>query len=225
MQVARLLFTSPTQAFTALKEKPVFALPMVLMILGLTLVTVAYYAKVDIAWFLDQMMASARNVNAQQQQVMASIMTRKVLLASSAISAPIGLSVAMVISALYLLIAGNITKVRYSFKHWFAFSWWGSSPLLIGNIAALLTIAFSRSTQISQSAMQPLSLNELVFHKTLGQPGFTLLTSLGLIQIASLWLTYVGIKAWSGRSTTFALVFVLVPYVLIYGVWAFFAFR
>jgi hypothetical protein len=73
--------------------------------------------------------------------------------------------------------------------------------------------------------MQPLSLNELVFHRTMSQPGYSLLSSLGLVQVVSLWLTYVGIKTWSGRSTTYCLVFTLAPYVVIYGIWALFAFH
>ena len=73
--------------------------------------------------------------------------------------------------------------------------------------------------------LQPLSLNELVFHRATGTPGYSLLSALGLVQVAALWLTYVGVRVWSGRSTLFCLIFTLLPTVLIYGVWAFFAFR
>src|SRR5262249_13966914 len=142
------------------------------------------------------------------------------------ISAPIAVFVVMTITTTYLLVAGNVTNVRYSFNHWFAFTWWAATPQIIGYIASLLILALSSSTQIGQSTLQPLSLNELVFHKSMNQSGYALLASLNLLQIASVWLTYVGVKAWSGRSTTFCLVFVLLPYVLVYGVWAaFLAFR
>ena len=225
MQVARLLFTSPTQAFTALKENPVFGLPMFLTLVCLAAMTATYYAKVDIAWLQDQTLSTVRNLTPDQQKVMAGSMTRPVMLWTSTIAAPIAISVVMVLGALYFLIAGNITNVRYSFKHWFAFSWWASSPQIIGSIASILILVLSSSTQIGSSAMQPLSLNELVFHKTMSEPGYSLLSSLGLIQVASAWLTYVGVKAWSGRSTTFCLIFALLPTVLVYGVWAVLAFR
>jgi hypothetical protein len=225
MQVARLLFTSPTQAFTALKEKPVFALPMVLTLVCAVAATATYYSKVDFAWLQDQLISQMKNLTADQQQFAASRMTRPVTLWTSVIFAPIGLTIAMVIGAVYFLVVGQVTKVRYSFNHWFAFCWWVSSPQIISSIAALLILAFSSSTQISTSAMQPLSLNEFVFHKTLGDPGYSLLSSVGLVTVASAWLTYVGIKAWSGRSTTFCLTFTLLPLVLIYGVWALLAFR
>ena len=224
MQVARLLFTSPTKAFAALKEKPVFALPMFLMLVGTAVMTAWYYSKVDIAWLMDQTLAAAK-LNAQQQQVMASAYTRPVLLWSSTILAPIVTGIVVTIGALYYLIAGNITNVRYSFKHWFAFSWWAGSPQIIAFIPSFLILGLSNTTQIGASALQPLSLNELVFHRPMGSPGYTLLASLGLVHVAAAWLTYIGIRAWSGRSVLFSLVFTLLPTVLIYGVWAFFAFR
>jgi hypothetical protein len=223
--VARLLFSSPTQAFTALKEKPAFGLPMFLTLAFVTAMTAAYYAKVDIAWLNDQVLAGVRNLTPEQQEMMAKRMTRGMMLWSSAISAPIVLSIVMLLGAAFCVIVGNITNVRYSFSHWFAFSWWASSPQIIGSVASLLILLLSTSTQIGTSAMQPLSLNELVFHRTMSQPGYTLLSSLGLVQVVSLWLTYVGIKTWSGRSTTYCLVFTLAPYVVIYGIWALFAFH
>jgi len=225
MQVARLLFTSPTQAFTALKEKPVFALPMVLIVVCAIAATAVYYSKVDIAWLQDQLLAQMRGLNADQQKLVSGRMTRPVLLWTSVISLPIGLTIDMVIDAVYLLVAWQITKVRYSFNHWFAFSWWVSSPQIIGSVVAILIVALSASTQMATGSLQPLSLNSLVFNRSLGEPGYTWLSSIGLIQVASAWLTYIGIKAWSGRSTTFCLIFTLVPIVLIYGVWALFAFR
>jgi hypothetical protein len=129
------------------------------------------------------------------------------------------------ISALYFTIVGNISNVRYSFKHWFAFSAWAASPGIIALIPSFLILALNSSTQIAMSTLQPLSLNELLFHRAVGTPGYTLLSSLGLVQVATAWLTYIGVRTWSGRSTLFCLIITLLPTVLIYGVWALFAFR
>jgi Yip1-like protein len=224
MQVARLLCTSPTKAFEALKAKPVFALPMFLTLAGVALVTAWYYAKVDIAWLADQTLAAAK-MTAEQQQRVAATMTRPVMLWSSTIIAPIGVAIIMTIGSLYLVIAGNITNVRYSFKQWFAFNWWAASPQIVAYIPSLLILALSSSTQMQASTLAPLSLNELVFHRAVGTPGYSLLSSLGLVQVATIWLTYIGVRAWSGRSALFCWIFTLLPTVLIYGVWALFAFR
>jgi len=224
LQVVSLLFTSPPQAFTELKGRPVFALPMWLILLGTVAVAAWYYSKVDITWFTDQMVAASKIPAAQQQQMAARI-TRSVLLWSAVIVAPTLLFVIVSIGSLYFKLAGSLTNVRYSFKHWFAFNWWAASPQIIASIASLLILALSSTTQIFPGALQPLSLNELVFHRAMGAPGYNLLSALGLVQIATAWLTYVGVRAWSGRSALFSLVFALVPFVLVYSVWALVAFR
>jgi len=223
LQVARQLFTSPTQAFTLLKGKPVFALPMWLTLLGTIAVTAWYYSKVDIAWLQDQMAVAAK-VPAAQQEQMAARMTRPVLLWGSVIAAPIAVMVITAVGALYFMIAGAITNMRYSFRHWFAFNWWASSPQVIPFIPSLLILAFS-STQIPQSSLQPLSLNELIFHRASGTPGYSLLSSLGLVQVAAVLLTYIGLRVWSGRSALFCTIVAVLPTVLIFGTWALFAFR
>lgn len=225
LQVARLLFTSPTRAFTELKQKPVFALPMLLTIIGTILVTAWYYAKVDIVWFQEQALAAAKVSAAQQQQLAATPM-RAILIWGSAIAAPIALIVVVSISALYFMLAGSLTNVRYPFKHWFAFNWWASSPQIIAFIPSILILALSNTAQKPvSSVLATLSLNELLFHRAMGTPGYTLLSGLGLVQIAAACLTYVGVRAWSGRSVLFCLVMALLPSVLIYGIWALVAFR
>jgi hypothetical protein len=224
MQVAGLFFTSPSKAFAALKENPVFGLPMFLLLAGSAVLTAWYYGKVDIAWLQDQMLGQGK-LTPEQQQMMASRMTRGVLLWSSAIAAPIVAGVVLTIGSLYFLLAGNVTNVRYSFKHWFAFECWAALPQIVAYIPSFLILALSTNTQIGASALQPLSLNELVFHLPMGAKGYSLVSALGLVQIVALWLTYTGLRVWSGRSTLFCLVFTLLPTVLIYGVWALFAFR
>jgi hypothetical protein len=59
MQLAQQMFTSPAKVFAALKERPVFGLPMWLMLLGTALVTGWYYGIVDIAWLQDQQLEAA----------------------------------------------------------------------------------------------------------------------------------------------------------------------
>jgi hypothetical protein len=223
MQLARQMFSSPTKAFAALKERPVFALPMWLMLLGTVAVTGWYYGIVDIAWLQDQQMAAA-NVPAAQREAIANV-PRAVFLLSATIAAPIVIVVIVSIGALYFMLAGAITNVRYSFLHWFAFNWWGASPAIIAFIPSLLILSTASTTEIPVSALQPLSANELLFHLEPGEKGYNFLTNIGLVQIVSVVLTVIGVRVWSGRSMLFSMVFGLLPTVLIYGVWAFFAFR
>lgn len=223
MQLARLMFASPARMFAALKERPLFALPMWLMLLGTVLTTGWYYGIVDIGWLQDQQLQAA-NVPAAQREAMANV-PRAVYLVSSIVAAPIAVVVIMTIGALYFMLAGAITNVRYPFKHWFAFNWWAASPGIIAFIPSLLILATTSTTEISPSALQPLSLNELFVHAEPGAKGYNFLATFGLVQLVTAALTVIGVKVWSGRSTLFSLVFGLLPAVLIYGIWALFAFR
>jgi hypothetical protein len=141
------------------------------------------------------------------------------------IGAPIGIMVIMTVGTLYLMLAGAITNVRYSFKHWFAFNWWAATPGIIAMIPSLLILATASSTEIPASALQPLSANELFVHAAPGDKGYNFLQSIGLVQLAACALTVIGVRVWSGRSMLFSIVFGLLPTVLIYGGWALFAFR
>jgi hypothetical protein len=214
--------TSPSKAFAALKETPLFALPMWLLILCTAGTLALYYAGVDLAWMQDQMATQAK---LSPDQAAAFRISRPVILWGSVIGVVVSLMVVQLISALYFTVAGNITNVRYSFRHWFAFTWWIGTPQILGAIPALLLLLLTDTSQLDASALNPLSLNELVFQRKLGEPGYTFLTSIGLIHIAVWWLSVVGVKVWSGRSTLFCVVFALLPSVLIYGIWALFAFR
>ena len=57
------------------------------------------------------------------------------------------------------------------------------------------------------------------------QPGYTLFSSIDLFQLLGLYLSIAGVRAWSGRSWLFSAVFAGLPYVLIYGIWAFYSLR
>jgi hypothetical protein len=222
IQLARLLVTSPSALFAALKEKPLFALPMWLVLIGTAGMIGWYYAIVDIAWLQDQMISSAQVPAAQQE---AFKLSRPVLLWTTVIATVIVMFIVVTLGSLYFMLAGAITNVRYSFKHWFAFNWWATSPQILACIPSALILLLTDTNQLDVSALQPLSLNELFFHRTAGQPGYSLLTSFSLLHIVIAWLSVVGVRVWSGRSMSFSLVFALLPTVLIYGIWALFSFR
>jgi hypothetical protein len=143
----------------------------------------------------------------------------------STIGAPIYCLVAAAIAALYLLLVGSLSNVRHSYRHWFAFAWWAATPVLLQYLAAVLVLALTMTTQLLQDAIQPLSLNQLLFHRGMDGAGYSLLSSFGLVQVAQAWLAYMGLRAWSSRSVSFCLALVVVPVALIFGVWALIAFR
>jgi hypothetical protein len=126
---------------------------------------------------------------------------------------------------LYLLLAAKVTKLPQGFKHWFAFSCWSSLPLFLTLVVSAIFLIMSDTPQVSPSVLQPLSINELVLHRPAGSPGYGLLESLSIPAVLSWILMIIGVRVWSERSWTFSAIFILLPVVVLYGIWAAFAFR
>jgi hypothetical protein len=143
----------------------------------------------------------------------------------SAVSIGLFIGLGLLLGSLYYLLAGKVTGVERSFRHWLALSAWTSLPYAAAVIPAALVLLTATSNQIGQDALQPLSLNELFFKREAGEPGFLLLTSLNVWTFITLYLAAVGVKVWSGRTWLFSILFTALPLLVIFGIWALIALR
>jgi uncharacterized membrane protein YhdT len=150
---------------------------------------------------------------------------RNTLLISGIVGTFIGMPIAFLVSALYYLVAAKVTKVPLGYKHWFSMVCWASLPILLNSVVAVIFMLLRDNDQIGPSVLQPLSLNELLFHRPLGSQGQTFLDSLSIPAFISMGLSIIGVRTFSQRSWAYSAVVALIPVVLIYGIWAFFAFR
>ena len=216
------LATAPSSAFAELRERPKFWFPLVLLTVVIAGTTAWYYNVVDIEWLKDTMFAS---MPADQKAAAMGIMTRTTLLWSSVVGTLIMMPAFMAVAALYWFVAAKVTKLTPGYKHWFAFSCWTAMPILINAIVAAIFLVISDTTQLAPGVLQPLSLNELIFHRPLGTPGQAFLESSNLVSVLTLVLSIIGVHVWSRRSWLFSTIFVMLPWVLFYGIWASFAFR
>ena len=222
-QLAIALITQPRKAFAELDERPRFWFPLLLSV-GCTLALLLwYYAVVDVDWLIDKSLsanARAAQMTEEQRAMVASRMSRNVLMWSSVgvgVLAVLGLRL---VEATYLLLAGKIVNLQRSFKHWFSLGLWTSLPPLLTVIPSVLLLSLSDTRQMDASVMQPLSLNEIFFHKAMGAPGYTLLTSLSVLQPVAWLLAVIAVQTWSRRSWLFSSSFVLLPVIVCYGAWA-----
>jgi Yip1 domain len=233
LSLLTLLVTSPVAFFTELKQKPRIFFPIALVAIASAAVALWYFQVVDIDWMREQMFAAnpqlAKMPEAQRAQAMemtGKIMSRGVLTVITPISTVITLAVIYAISALYLLLVGKMTKVVFKFEQWLSLVAWVSLPALLNTVTSAITLAMQNvPVQLNQTDLQPLSLNELLFHRHMGEPGYTLLISVGIPMFISQALTIVGIKVWSERSWAYSAVVTMLPYVVIYGLWALVAFH
>ena len=228
LEMVTALIAAPRRLFAELEERPRVWFPLLLTIIATVAITVWYYSYVDISWFRDQLFSGnargAQMTDAQRQQINA-IIGRGLLTTVSAIAIPIVLLISRLIESTYYLLMGNLTGVRKPFKHWWSFSWWTGLPSVISVVPAALILILGDSHQIEASALAPLSLNELVFHRHMSESGYSLWTTLSLIHPFMWWLAVVGMQVWSKRSAVFSAIVALLGPALFYGCWAVLALR
>lgn len=228
LALAGALATAPTTAFAELRERPRFWFPLLLGVLATAGIVYWYYSMVDVEWLKDTMFTNnpdIQNLPEDQRAKAMSVVGRGTLLWGGVIGVLVALPVFYLLEALCLLVAAKITKVPLGFKHWFTLTCWASLPLLLGVVVAAIFLIMSDTAQVSPSVLQPLSLNELLLHRPLGSPGQALFDSLSIPGLLSWTLMIVGVRTWSQRSWGFSAIFVMAPIVIIYGIWAFFAFK
>ncbi|MBC8026114.1 MAG: YIP1 family protein [Steroidobacteraceae bacterium] len=224
------LATAPSSAFEELRARPRFWFPLLLLVASTLAMMFWYYSIVDVEWFKDAMFGSNPDVQKLPEDQRASMMgmyTRNTLLWGSMIGILFAMPIIFLVSALYLLLAARITKLPQDlrFKHWFAFACWTALPTLLSNVIAGIMLVISDTTQVSPSALAPLSINALVFQVPMSGAGYSLLESLTIPNFLGWALMIIGVHVWTQRSWAFSALFVIVPAVVIYGVWAFLAFR
>lgn len=228
--VLQALAFEPRRAFAELDARPRFWWPLLLVAVASAVLSGWYAAVVDLEWLTDvQLRGSSFTQNMTEAEIermsRAAAGRRGTQVAIGSLGTGLFVGVIVLLSALYYSLAGKITGVERSFRHWMALSAWTSIPTLLALLAAVFVLLTASSNQIPQEALQPLSLNALVFQRAPGEPGYTLFNSINLLQFVSLYLAALGVKLWSGRSWLFGILFTALPLVIVFGIWAFFSLR
>lgn len=221
-QTLLALITSPRRAFEELEKNPRFGLPMILVLVANLGLIIWFYESIDIDAFVDHTL-TARGLNAAQRAQAAGLMSRGFLMGSALFGAVIVLFVTQVVQAFYFFFVYEFLDVQRSFRQWFALTWWCSLPQLITTIAAVGMLLFSHA-QASIGALSPLSVNELFFHFDPEDTGYSLLTSLSPVMLLTVLLMVIGAHAWSKRSWVLDTFVVILPRLVLYGIWGWFVF-
>lgn len=230
LTLLQALAFEPRQAFTQLDARPRFWWPLLVLALSSAALTFWFMSFVDMEWFIDQQLRqSARTASmtdeeitrlARQQASMGGLQT-----GLGTVATALFIPLMLVLGAVYYLLAGKITGVDRSFRHWLALSAWSSLPTALAVIPAALVLLTATSNQIGQDALQVLSLNGLLFKLQPGETGFALASNLNVFNFVSLYLGAMGVKVWSGRSWLFCILFTALPLIMIVGIWALIALR
>lgn len=219
--ILQALVFEPKKAFAAIAERPRVLFPLLLLLVTGVGVLFWYFSIVDIPWLIEKSMdASGRGAQMSDEEARAARSMGPIIIKwASVIGALVMIAVIRLGEAVYFLLAGKITNVQRSFKQWLSLSLWTSMPAVLGVIPAAIVLFTTTTTQFDQGQLQTLSLNNLLFHRTMAEPGYSFLSTINLFQLAGLYLAAYGVKVWSGRSWVFSTVFAVLPWALIMGVW------
>lgn len=217
------IIAAPGKALEQVKQHTSWLWWPLIIGIGLAAATFAYYYSwVDFSWLVEETIrglpAESRAESADAvRQFMKPGQTMWITVASIVVMTLI----IYTIQAVYLHLANKMTSgAEIRFGQWFAFSVWVNFVSVFSSLAALAVILMADSTQLASTSLQPLSLNALLVHAAPGEPWATWASSLSLVSLWTIFLSALGFGLWTGASTVKSWVVALLPWVLIFGIWA-----
>jgi hypothetical protein len=219
ISVLAKVFYEPKSAFESLKEKPAAWLPLALIILGSMIVFYWYYSTVDFPWLLDHTLSAQPDLKPEAKAAMASFMTKNTMMYSTLGGVLIATPIIYAVFALYYFIASKVLGSEVSYGKWFHFTIWISVPALLGLPLMALQVATGHG-QVAMEDLNMLSMNYLIAHAQLGTPWASFLNNLSLPTLWTVFLSFVGLRVWTGRGTGACAFAAVLPYAFFYGGWA-----
>jgi hypothetical protein len=210
---------APSPTFARLKDKPRPFIPLLVLILLTLAVSCWYVSSLDFAWFREHMLAAQGPMKPEARAAMAQFLTPKTMMWSSGAGAVLGTPLICAVVALYYLLAGKVMGTGIGYGKWFGFAVWTSIPRLLTVPLSVLQILTSGG-RLAPEDMNMVSLNYLLLHVPMSSPWFGFATNLDLTSVWSIALAVLGLKAWTGRSTAACVTVAVLPYAVVYGIWA-----
>jgi len=219
MAIVTNIFTSPGEAFAAIKERPSPWLPLLAVVVCYAAVSVLYLNGVDLPWLFDQQMrASGQLTDEQVAQTVDTMLSvpKGVYLAFGVLSALITFPLVYAIGALYYTGVSFATNTGVKFKQWFALNAWCTLPIVLGLLATIVNLLASDVRFVAQESLNPLSFGNLLSIDPTGAPTMQrVLLSFDPTLVWSTVLSVLGYQALSQKSILHAALVVLGPWIAI----------
>jgi hypothetical protein len=213
------IFTAPSMAFAAIKERPNPWLPLLVLIIGTFAVQFTYMQVVDLPWLLDHQLQQAGGLTEEQRNQAVDGATR---IPASVLGAIQGVAGGIAILAIYALIALYYTGVSFAtndgtkYQQWLALIAWCSLPAVFGLIASFVNLQVTDARFLPAEQLNPLSFGNLLALDTQGATIVErILMQLDVTVLWSVVLQILGYQAFTQRSTVTATVVVLGPLAVI----------
>ena len=219
------IFVAPAQAFDDVRNHNGWLWwPLLIMIAATAAFTGWYLASVDIHWLtlqsLQQNPMVTSHMNADQIQQIADNATRTSALVGGVIGSILGFPIIYAIAALYYLLAAKVAGYDVSgYGSWYSFVSWSNFPAVISVLVSALVYLVRGNHQVLAQDLDLTALNALLFHLSPGNSWYTLVSSLRLTTFWVIGLSIFGLSRWTRRGMGHSAFVVLLPYVVIYGIW------
>ena len=214
------IFTAPSLAFAAIKERPNPWVPLLVLMIAVFVVQITYMQVVDFPWLIDQQLqqAGANMTDAQRAQVVDAT-TRvppSVLGVIQGASGAITILAVYAVVALYYLGVAFATNDKTKYQQWLALIAWCSLPAVLGYIASLVNLQVTDARFLPAEQLNPLSFGSLLGLEAKGAPIVQrILMALDVTVLWSTVLQILGYQAFTGRSVGVATAVVLGPLAVI----------
>lgn len=233
------IFVSPAEAFVEIEQRPSKIIPLLLVMVSMSATLFWYFSILDFEWFVDDLLATF--AEAEERGTVISIgdfaetgdndAAREQMLSMSPntfrlfgiLGAMAGILLITVLQSSYLSLTTALSGDRIKFTHWFSLVAWTSLPALLSVTGMIVTLLLSPNGQLSSYDLDPLTLANLGMQSSNGSVQ-QIFNSLNLTIVWSTALIIMAHRQWLGSSWFKAVLIVTAPYLLILGIWAYFAF-
>jgi hypothetical protein len=185
-------------------------------------VFVYYYGWVDFPWLVEETIRGLpAEDRAESAEAIRQFMQPGQTTWITAISIVVVSLLIYTIQAVYFHLVNKMTAgAEIGFGKWFSFAVWTGFVNVFGTLAALMMILMADSNQLASTSLQPLSLNALLVHANPGDTWHTWGSSISLLSLWSIFLAATGFAGWTGSSTAKSWIVAVLPWVLVFGIWA-----
>jgi hypothetical protein len=223
LAIAVNIFTAPNEAFGPLKDQPRALFPILLLIVGYSMVSFTYMYAVDLPWFIDAQMqlGGGELTDAQREQAAERVSSVSPAFygAFGAVATSAFVLLVMFLSALYYTGVSFVTHDGVRLKQWFALVAWCTLPTVLGIVAQLVNILATDARFMAQDEINPLSFGSLL---SIDRAGASVMQRILLgMDPTTIWgvvLTVLGYQAWTKSALVKTVAIVLGPLMLIIAI-------
>jgi len=218
------IFLQPGKAFTELKTRPTFLLPLLLTGVLSAAMILLYSMKVDPAWYIDHTLAATGgDMSASEtEQARKMIPGARAMGYIGVVMALLATALFAALYALYFMLAGKITGATTSFRQGLSLGSWGGMPLLLGTVVALIGVA-TMTPQTGMESLMLTNLDPLLVQLPADHRWSRLAKAFSLLNLWAVGLIALGWRIWGRTSWTQAIAVAALPSVVIYGAMALYA--